>query len=172
MDANQSQSEESRRTREVRFDDSPEEVSVEYPTFETDDVWYSWEEVRSMIAVQHADVLRISNAFAMAPAAHVTNDQRIEMRGLDAFIPPVVWRRSTTSFYSYLYRQTHAFFFCSISAIIFNHWYLALVLVLVHIILYFCVRPFSLLPTPSNKDSTRTKTSSEYGCKSISTRRK
>ena len=90
MNANQSQSEESRRTREVRFDDSPEELSVEYPSFETDDVWYSWGEVRSMIAAQHADVLRISNALAMAPAAHVTNDQRIEMRGLEAFISPVV----------------------------------------------------------------------------------
>ena len=83
MDANQSQSEESRRTREVRFDYSPEEASVEYPTSETDDVWYSWEEVRSMITVQHADVLRISNAFAMVPGAHLmtNNDQRIEMRG-------------------------------------------------------------------------------------------
>ena len=57
--------------REVCFDDSPEEVSVEYPPSETDNVWYSWEEVRNMIAVQHADMLIILNAFAMAPGAHV-----------------------------------------------------------------------------------------------------
>ena len=92
MNARLSQQEESQQTREVRFSDSPEEVvpGDNSPTGNPDEIWYSVAEVRNLLLEYRAEILRIRNALALAPNAHVTDDDRIEMRGLEGYISPAV----------------------------------------------------------------------------------
>ena len=99
-------SDQNRRSREVRFAESPP-VEIEHPElpseaddddeYDDDTLWYSRDQVRSMVAEQRTDIIRFSVAFmrmATAPMANnnviITDDQRIQMLGLESYVPLAV----------------------------------------------------------------------------------
>ena len=102
-------SDQNRRSREVRFAESPPiEIPIEHPElpseadhdddeYDDDTLWYSRDQVRSMVAEQRTDIIRFSVAFmrlAAAPMANnnviITDDQRIQMLGLESYVPLAV----------------------------------------------------------------------------------
>ena len=90
---------ESARSREVQFAESPPvEILIEHPEMssEADDddeddlLWSSRDQVRSMIAEQRLDIIRLSR---LANNDNIiTSDQRIQMLGLESYVLPAVAR--------------------------------------------------------------------------------
>ena len=100
-DGQQTGSEESKQSREVRFDESPPvEIPIEHPSslseVDDDTLWYSRDQERSVVEEQRTDIIRFSLAFMRITAAQmtadITDDHRIQMLGLESYIPPAVAR--------------------------------------------------------------------------------
>ena len=98
-------SEESKRSREVHLDESPPvEIPIEHPSslseVDDDTLWYSRDQERSVVEEQRTDITRFSLAFMRITAAQmtanknivITDDHRIQMLGLESYIPPAVAR--------------------------------------------------------------------------------